>query len=269
MTVEQERPWTTADLAADLRRLGIGTGDVLIVHTALRSIGFVAGGPEAVIDALGAAIGPTGTLTMPAHTADRSDPAEWVAPPVPEHWWPTIRDHTPPFDPYGTPPQQMGALATALLLRRDTLRSTHPQLSHMANGPEAGYVIAPHGLDEGFGDESPLGRLYELDATVVLLGVDHANNTSLHLAEVRGSWPSKHRERQGSRVLVDGESQWVEYDQTDYDSDDFPAVGAAFEASSPSAGTVRIGRFGSAVAKVMRMRDLVDFATTWFSTHRV
>jgi aminoglycoside 3-N-acetyltransferase len=75
--------------------------------------------------------------------------------------------------------------------------------------------------------------------------------------------------QQGSRVLVDGESQWVEYDQTDYDSDDFPAVGAAFEASSPSAGTVRIGRFGSAVAKVMRMRDLVDFATPWFSTHRV
>jgi aminoglycoside 3-N-acetyltransferase len=135
----------------------------------------------------------------------------------------------------------------------------------MASGPEAGYVIAPHDLDEGFGDESPLGRLYELDATVVLLGVDHANNTSLHLAEVRGSWPSKHRERQGSRVLVDGESQWVEYDQTDYDSDDFPVVGAAFEATN----AVGVGRFGSAVAKVMRMRDLVDFATPWFSTHRV
>jgi aminoglycoside N3'-acetyltransferase len=58
------------------------------------------------------------------------------------------------------------------------------------------------------------------------------------------------------------------YDQTDYDSDDFQAVGEAFEASGPSAGMVRIGRFGSAVAKVMRMRDLVDFATTWFSTHR-
>jgi aminoglycoside 3-N-acetyltransferase len=135
----------------------------------------------------------------------------------------------------------------------------------MANGPQAPYLVAPHDLDDGFGDESPLGRLYELDATVVLLGVDHANNTSLHLAEVRGSWPSKHRERQGSRVLVDGESQWVEYDQTDYDSDDFSVVGAAFEATN----AVGVGRFGSAVAKVMRMRDLVDFATPWFSTHRV
>ena len=79
MTNAQERPWTSDDLADDLRRLGVGPGDVLIVHSSLRAIGFVVGGPQAVIDALRAAIGPTGTLTMPAHTADRSDPAGWVA----------------------------------------------------------------------------------------------------------------------------------------------------------------------------------------------
>jgi aminoglycoside 3-N-acetyltransferase len=70
--------------------------------------------------------------------------------------------------------------------------------------------------------------------------------------------------QQGSRVLVDGRSEWVVYSQTDYDADDFPAVGAAFEATN----AVVVGRFGSAIAKVMRMRHLVDFATTWFSTHR-
>ncbi len=265
MTNAQERPWTSDDLADDLRRLGVGPGDVLIVHSSLRAIGFVAGGPQAVIDALRAAIGPTGTLTMPAHTADRSDPAGWVAPPVPAHWWPVIREHAPPFDPYATPPQQMGALATALLLRRDTLRSRHPQLSHMANGPAAAAVIESHDLDEGFGEASPLGHLYDLDAAVVLIGVDHANNTSLHLAEVRGSWPSKRIVREGARMLVDGVSQWVTFAQTDYEADDFPAVGAAFETT----GGVRSGRFGDAVAKVMRMRDLVDFAAEWFSANRV
>lgn len=238
------------------------------MHSSLRAVGFVAGGPQAVIGALLAAIGPTGTLTMPAHTADRSDPASWVAPPVPEHWWPGIREHSPPFDPYATPPERMGAVATALLLRRDTLRSAHPHLSHMANGPAAAAVIEPHGLDEGFGDTSPLGRLYELDATVVLIGVDHGNNTSLHLAEVRSSWPSKRIVQEGARVLVDGESQWVTFTQTDYDADDFPAVGAAFETTGPSVEAVRVGQFGSAVAKVMRMRDLVDFAAEWFSANR-
>lgn len=265
MTTEQTQPWTSDDLAGDLRRLGVGPGAVVIVHSSLRSIGFVAGGPQAVIDALCAAIGPSGTLTMPAHTADRSDPADWVNPPVPEHWWPVIREHAPPFDPYATPPERMGAVATALLLRRDTVRSAHPQLSHMANGPAATHVIEPHGVVEGFGDASPLGRLYDLDATVVLIGVDHANNTSLHLAEVRGEWPSKRMVVEGSRMLVDGVPRWVTFAQTDYDADDFPAVGAAFEAT----GGVRTGRFGGATAKVMRMRDLVDFATEWFSTNRV
>lgn len=264
MGLEQDRPWTSGELADDLRRLGLGEGDVLIVHSSLRSVGFVAGGAEAVLDALLAAIGPTGTLTMPAHTADRSDPAGWVNPPVPEHWWPVIREHSPPFDPYASPPERMGALADALLLRRDTLRSAHPQLSHMANGPKAQYVTALHDLAEGFGDASPLGRLYELDATVVLIGVDHGNNTSLHLAEVRGSWPSKQTVEVGARVLVDGVPQWVTFTQTEYEADDFPVVGAAFDA----VGAVRVGRFGGAVTKVMRMRELVDFATEWFSANR-
>lgn len=264
MTPEQERPWTVDDLTADLCRLGVGPGAVLIVHSSLRSIGFVAGGPQAVIDALLAAIGSTGTLTMPAHTADRSDPAGWVAPPVPQHWWPVIREHAPPFDPYATPPERMGAVATALLLRRGTLRSAHPQLSHMAIGPRAAYVVEPHEPMEGFGDTSPLGRLYELDATVVLIGVDHANNTSLHLAEVRGSWPSKRIVQEGARVLVDDVAQWITFTQTDYDADDFLDVGAAFEA----AGGVRVGPFGGATLKAMRMRELVDFATEWFGHHR-
>lgn len=264
MHTDQELPWTTADLVAHLRDLGVEQGDVLVVHSSFRSIGYVAGGAQTVIDALVAAVAPTGTVTMPAHTAERSDPAGWVAPPVPEHWWPVIREHTPAFHPYATPPERMGVLATALLLRRDTLRSAHPQLSHMANGPAAAHVVEPHHLSEGFGDDSPLGRLYRLGAKVVLLGVGHANNTSMHLAEVRGSWPSKRMVIGGARVLVDGEATWATFAETDYDADDFTAAGAAFEA----VGGVSEGRFGAAVAKVMPMRELVDFATTWFSTHR-
>lgn len=264
MTTDQERPWTTDDLVADLHRLGVGEGDVLVVHSSLRAIGFVAGGPQAVIDALLEAIGPTGTLTMPAHTSERSDPAGWEAPPVPEHWWPVIREHTPPFDRYATPPERIGVLPIALLLRRDTRRSAHPQLSHMAHGAAAERVIEPHELDEGFGERSPLGRLYDLEAKVVLIGVGHESNTSLHLAEVRSSWPSKQTVHEGSRVLVDGVPQWAVFIETDHDTDDFPAVGGAFEAT----GGVRSGRFGSAAAKAMRMRELVDFATEWFGSHR-
>lgn len=264
MSADEPLPVTAADVAAVARHCGIGAGDVLMMHCSIGSVGYVVGGAQAILDGLATAVGSAGTLTMPAQTGDWSDPADWVAPPVPESWWATIRAETPAFDPYRTPPQRIGALADALLLRRETLRSNHPRLSHMAYGPHAQLIIGSHSLDEGFGERSPLARLYDLDALVVLIGVGHANNTSLHLAETRASWPSRTTIQQGARMLVEGESRWVTYTETDHQTDDFEAVGAAFEAT----GAVRVGMLGKAQVRVMRQRSLVDFATGWFSANR-
>jgi aminoglycoside 3-N-acetyltransferase len=259
-------PATTAGLVADLRALGVTSGDVLVVHTALSALGWVVGGAQAVVDALLEAIGPEGTLTMPAHSADRSEPSRWENPPVPEAWWPIIRDAVPPFDPALTPMSAMGSVAEVMLRHPRTRRSGHPTVSHMALGPSADHIVGHHPFDRGMGDESPLGRLYELDAKVLLLGVGHANNTSLHLAEHRAAWPSKQWIRQGSAVLLDGRRCWVEYDELDGDTDDFDAVGAAFAAT----GLEQVGPIGHAggQARLMPMRALVDFATMWFPTHR-
>jgi aminoglycoside 3-N-acetyltransferase len=56
-----------------------------------------------------------------------------------------------------------------------------------------------------------LSRLYDLDGSVLLLGVDHDNNTSLHLAEYRADWPGKAYVTSGAAMLVDGERQWVSF----------------------------------------------------------
>jgi aminoglycoside 3-N-acetyltransferase len=253
-----------ATLVGDLRRLGVRAGDVLVVHSSLSAIGYVVGGAQAVIDALLAAIGPEGTLTTPAHSSDWSDPAEWKAPPVPESWWPVIREECPAYDPYATPMRQMGAIPVALHGRRETLRSDHPRLAHQALGPLAAHIVAPHPLAEGLGDAGPLGRLVSLDAKVVLVGVGYDTNTSLHLAETRATWPGKRVVHQGSAVLVAGERRWVTYTETDYDTGDFERLGAELE----STGAVRIGRVGQATARLMRQRDLVDFAVGWFARHR-
>jgi len=257
-------PVTASDIKAVARDCGIGAGDVLVMHCSVGALGYVVGGPQAILDGLFAAVGGTGTLTMPAQTGDWSDPAGWVAPPVPESWWETIRENTPPFDPYRTPPQRIGALADALLLRRETLRSNHPRLSHMACGPHAQQIVDGHALDEGFGEHSPLARLYELDAKVVLIGVGHGSNTSLHLAETRASWPSRTTIEQGARMMVNGESRWVTYTETDHQTDDFDSLGSAFEQT----GAVATAPLGRSAMRVMHQRQLVDFATDWFSANR-
>jgi aminoglycoside 3-N-acetyltransferase len=258
-------PATIATLTADLRTLGIGEGDVLIVHTALSKVGWVIGGPQAVVQAMLDVVGPIGTVTMPGHSGGWSEPSHWENPPVPEAWWPTVRAEWPAFDARLTPLREMGAVAETFHRHPDTLRSAHPRVSHLANGPHAAAITANHAAGSGLGDESPLARLHELHATIVLIGVGHGNNTSLHLAEHRADWPGKAPTSQGSAVMLDGERQWVTYDELELDTDDFDSVGADFEQHT---GLVRRGRVGQADSMVMPMRALVDHATTWFAAHR-
>lgn len=258
-------PATTRTLLRDLRALGIREGDVLIVHSSLSRIGWVAGGPQAVVDALLEAVGPAGTLTMPGHSGGWSEPSRWQNPPAPEDWWPVVRAETPAFDPARTPLHGMGAVPELFARYPGTLRSHHPRVSHLANGPAAEAIVSHHPLGSGLGPESPLGRLRELRATVVLLGVGHANNTSLHLAEHLAEWPGKAPILQGSAVRVDGERRWVEYEECDLDADDFDAAGAAF---GDATGLVRHGLVGTAPTMVMPMDELVSFGVTWLSAHR-
>ncbi len=87
--IERSRrgPVSVDMLVDDLQRLGVRAGMVLLVHSSLSSLGWVCGGPVAVVQALDEALGPEGTLVVPTHSSDLSDPAGWGAPAVPQTWW--------------------------------------------------------------------------------------------------------------------------------------------------------------------------------------
>lgn len=108
-----------------------------------------------------------------------------------------------------------------------------------------------------------LPLLSGLDGHVLFLGTSHATNTSLHLAEYRADIDIAAKTC-ASEVLVDGNREWVRWEDVDFDDEDFPAYGEAFESEHPDAfetGTVGVGD-----AKRISQPPLMDFAVEWFAT---
>lgn len=251
-------PATVGSLTDDLRRLGLAGGDVVLVHTSLSSLGWVCGGTVAVVQALLETVGADGTVVVPTHTGDLSDPARWGDPPVPPSWWETIRESMPPFRAATSPSRAMGAVAEVLRTWPGALRSDHPQLSFAALGPAAGRITDDHQLADGLGEGSPLARLYDLDALVLLLGVDHDRNTSLHLGQYRAGTFA--RTEQAGPVSVAGERRWARWTDLALDTEHFTTIGVELDES----GHVDRGLVGRGTARLMRQRAAVDHATARF-----
>jgi aminoglycoside 3-N-acetyltransferase len=258
-------PVTRSMLAADLERLGLERGAVVLVHCSLSRLGWVAGGAQAVIEALLDVIGRRGTLVMPTHSTQLTEPSHWRNPPVPAHWWPVLRAELPAFDAHLTPTRVMGVVAETFRKLPQAVRSSHPHGSFTACGPKAASITQVHPVDCIFGEHSPVARLYALDACILLLGVDHGNNTSLHLAEYRARYPNKRTHREGAPVLVEGVRRWVEFDELVLDDADFGLLGDAFARAT---GAERRGPVGSGEARLMSSRAVIDYAVGWFEAHR-
>jgi aminoglycoside 3-N-acetyltransferase len=257
-------PTTTSMIVSALRSAGVREGSVIIVHSSLSGIGWVAGAAQAVIEALLAVVGEHGTIVMPAHTS-LSDPATWVNPPVPEDWWPVIRDAHPAFDPALSATRGMGRVVESFRRLPGVRHSGHPSVAFVARGPRADEIVGRHPLAQALNDLSPLGRLYEYDASIVLLGVGHASNTSLHLAEHRANYSGKRMIPQSAPMLVDGVRQWVTYDDLDLNETDFPQIGEAFASAGGDEARVPVG---DGEVTSCSMRDIVDFAVGWMEQHR-
>ncbi|MGF7031438.1 aminoglycoside 3-N-acetyltransferase [Paenibacillus mucilaginosus] len=258
--------YTIDSLVEDLRRIGLQRGMTVIVHSSLKSFGgWIPGGPAAVVLALEEVLGREGTLVMPTHSGDLSDPARWQNPPVPEAWWETIRRTMPAYEPGLTPTRAMGAIPECFRKQEGVLRSAHPQVSFAAWGAGAARITEGHELSYSLGEASPLARLYEADARVLLLGVGHGNNTSLHLAEYRASYPGKEEEELGAPIRKDGQRIWAAYSDFRIDSDDFETIGEAFGAET---GLVTEGRVAESRTLFMPQRALVDYGVKWMEANR-
>ena len=252
------------DVLNALTALGVKNGQTIMVHTSLSSLGFVCGGPQIIIEALLETVGEEGTIMMPAQSWKNLDPSTGVHWEEPEVWWPIIRENWPAYHKDITPTNTMGAVAEMFRKWPGTLRSDHPARSVAANGKHAQYLTADHDLSNIFGEGSPIGKLYELDAFVLLIGVGYDKNTSLHLADVRATYPGKHNSTEFSAVIENGERVWKQYDTLFVDGEDFVKIGKDFERVYHISKTV----LGNGMLTFMRQRELVDFAVEWIEKNR-
>ncbi|MFF3216063.1 aminoglycoside N(3)-acetyltransferase [Streptomyces sp. NPDC002886] len=269
---------TRGQIAGGLAALGLGPkaagsgsgSGVVIVHTSLRSFGFVVGGAQSVQWALRDAVGPDGTLVMPAFTPQLCHPSTWRSPDLAGTDLAGAAAAMPVFDRQGTPVSRtMGVLPELLRSLPGARRSGHPHVSFVAEGPRADEIVRSHPDAYRLSAQSPLGRLWDLDATVLMLGTPWNKCTALHLAEYDAPYPGR---RSGLWALPEAGpdagpagTRWREVPEILVWEGDFDALGEAYEASgNPMASTV----VGAAVCRAVPLRALVRFATRWLPAHR-
>ena len=149
-------------LVADLKKIGLKNGDDVYVHSSLKSIGWIEGGPASLIDAFLEVLGTEGTLLVPTHT------------------YCFTKRGVPPYNKHATP-TVLGAFPEAVRLHSRALRSDNGSHSSAAIGKNAEYYTASHDKAFAMGYDSPLNRLYCNHGKILLLGVTHKANTSIHL----------------------------------------------------------------------------------------
>lgn len=162
------------DITKAVKELGIVPGDIVLVHSSMKSMGYVEGGPEAVIEGFLEAVGPKGTLVMP--TLSQKDFGN------------AYRDW------HMDRPSDVGLLTEVFRKYPGALRSDQATHSVAAAGALAQEITEGHTAfgprygafgDYAFSHSSPWQKMYDRHAKVVFIGVSMRYNTFKHMAEYR------------------------------------------------------------------------------------
>jgi aminoglycoside 3-N-acetyltransferase len=262
VSVDRER------LVRDLARLGLQPGAEVLVNCSMRQIGFVEGGAGTLFSAIRQLIGPSGTVVVPTQTANNSTTSRYhlaVVRGMSEWQRRRFIARIPGFHRETSPSYRMGLFAEYIRCHPEAVRSDHPQTSFAAVGPSAGRLMAGHRLRSHLGEQSPLAMLYASGGYTLLLGVGYDRCTTFHLAEYRLPAQIPRRlKKYRCFVQRDDRRECKVFRAVDLDDSDFPELGKELDGHS----WVRSGPVGYTFARLIPVREAVDFAIDWMARQR-
>jgi len=239
----------------DLRKMGIKEGDMLYVFTSLKSIGYVPGGPETVLDALIETLGPDGTLVLPCFCFIRGEMTLTL-------------EANRIFDPKTTP-TVLGLIPETFRRRPGVYRSIHPTHSVCAFGSKAKWITEGHeNCTTTFGKGTPFDKMVELNAKTLGLGVDIRVITFYHYFEdIMDNFPlNVYCEKEyEARVIADGKIKKMkvrahnpEVAKTRIDHQDGEFIRKYLTDYLTSRGFLKVGYVGEAKSWVIKAKDLME-----------
>lgn len=255
-------PATGTQLTDQFRALGVQPGGALMLHTSVKAVGPVLGGPNTLVQALLAALTPAGTLMMYAGWHDFPYLDDF-----PEEQQAWVMAHHPPFDPaIARAVRDNSLLAECLRTWPGAQRSGHPEASMVAVGARAAWLTADHPMQYSYGVGSPLAKLVEAGGQVLMLGAPLDTITLLHHAEYLAQMRHKNQVHYRCPVLRDGETVWLDFEDYDtgetHDDYEFEDIARDYLA----AGRGRQGRVGEAASYLFDAADLTAYAVAWLET---
>lgn len=155
-----------------METLNINRSDKVTIHSSLRAIGEIENGADGLIDAFCSYL-KDGLLIIPTHT------------------WDNVTRENPFYDVKTTVPC-IGAMARVAAFRHDAKRSLHPTHSVAVFGKNAADYIKGEELSSTpAAADGCLGRLYEENGKILLIGVGQNRNTYFHSVDERLNIPNR------------------------------------------------------------------------------
>lgn len=177
---------TKQELIQQIHEMGILPTDTVLIHTSLRSIGDVENGADGIIDAFLECL-PDGLFLVPTHT------------------WATVNQPPHLYDVKAEIPC-IGTLPKVAAFRTDGIRSLHPTHSMWGCGKNAAQFLQGEELLRTPADPKGVwGRLAEVNAKILLIGVGLDKNTFIHSVEEMANIPDRLKTEPYDITIVDAE----------------------------------------------------------------